>query len=155
MNDQRSTEEGATSDPGPTGSETAGESATGPDSVGEPSDRRRPSELQPHIAAMICYSLSFATGVVFLLLETEHRTVRFHAFQSVLLGVVFLILEIGIVILGLIPPLGWLLAGVLHWVVFLALVGLTIFLMAKAYGGEEYQLPYVGPRAFRLAYPDI
>jgi uncharacterized membrane protein len=155
MNDQRGAEEGAAPDPGATGSEPPEESGTGAEDVGEPSDRRRPSELQPHVAAMICYSLSFATGVVFLLLETEHRTVRFHAFQSVLLGVVFLILEVGIWILGLIPPLGWLLAGVLHWVVFLALVGLTIFLMAKAYGGEEYQLPYVGPRAFRLAYPDL
>ena len=100
-----------------------------------------------HIGSIILVSL----GVVFLLLETEDRSVRFHAFQSILLGAIVIILQIGIRIIGFIPPLGFLLAVVLKWAVGIAWVVLTIYLMYRAYGDDLYQLPYLGPRAARLS----
>lgn len=109
-----------------------------------------PAKLPTNVAGTLSYVLSFASGVVFLLLEPHERFVRFHAFQSILLGAVVVILQIGIWILGLVPPLGWFIGDLLRALVGIAWIVLTIFLMAKAYGGEEYQLPYLGPRARRL-----
>lgn len=111
------------------------------------------AKLPHHVACALCYVLSFASGVVFLMLEPDDRSVRFHAFQSILLGVIVLTLQAGIWILGFIPPLGILLGELLRWIVGFAWIILTLVLMAKAFGGEDYQLPYLGPRAARLARP--
>lgn len=120
------------------------------DALGERVEHEEPAKLPTNVAGTLSYVLSFASGVVFLLLEPHERFVRFHAFQSILLGAVVLILQIGIWILGLVPPLGWFIGDLLRALVGIAWIVLTIFLMAKAYGGEEYQLPYLGPRARRL-----
>jgi uncharacterized membrane protein len=112
-----------------------------------------PDTLPSNVAAALAYVLSFATGVVFLILEPNDKDVRFHAFQSILLGAVVFILQVGIWILSFVPPLGFLLGDILQWMVGIALVGLTVFLMIKAYSGERFQLPYLGPRAQRLANP--
>lgn len=126
---------------------------------GEPGDAPRPesepetAKLPHHVACALCYVLSFASGVVFLVLEPDDRSVRFHAFQSILLGVIVLTLQAGIWVLSWIPPLGILLGELLRWIVGFAWVILTLVLMAKAFGGEDYQLPYLGPRAAKLARP--
>ncbi len=124
-----------------------------PEAAGEIEVTDEPGGLPPNVASALCYILTFVSGAVFLLLEAKDRLVRFHAFQSILMGAVFLILELGIWILGFIPPLGWLLASVLHWIVGLGWIGLSLLLMVRAHAGEEYQLPYIGPRARRMARP--
>ncbi len=120
-------------------------------------DRRSDADDEPklptHVACALCYILSFASGIVMLMLEQEDRSVRFHAFQSILLGAVCLVLTIGVVVLGWIPPLGWLLGGILRWIVGFAWLFVSVFLMLKAYSGEDYRLPYLGSRASRLASP--
>ena len=138
--------------------EQAGDAPLPPDPeeiIEDEAEAKRPGEpgkLPPHVAGTLCYVLSFASGVVFLLLDDD-RFVRFHAFQSILLGAVVLILQIGIAILMLVPPLGWLLGDVLRATVGICWGILTIFLMIKAYAGEAYQLPYIGPRAAKLTRP--
>jgi len=41
--------------------------------------------LDVRLASVLCYSVWWITGALFLVLERQHRTIRFHAAQSLLL----------------------------------------------------------------------
>src|SRR6185436_2396290 len=94
--------------------------------------------LDANLAAALTYLVGFVTGVIFLLVEKESRFVRFHAMQSTLLFLGIVILDI---LLQIVPILG---ALVVFLLVIPASAILWLFLMYKAYQGEEYKLPYVG-----------
>ena len=94
-----------------------------------------------NVAAALSYLVGFVTGAIFLVVEKENRFVRFHAMQSTLVFACIVALDI---LLQIIPLLGALL------VVFLVIPAsaiLWLFLMFKAYQGEEFKLPVVGPIA--------
>jgi uncharacterized membrane protein len=82
--------------------------------------------LEANLAAALSYLVGFVTGIIFLLVEKENRFVRFHAMQSTLVFAGIVALDI---LLQIVPLLG-------------ALV--VVFLLFKAYQGEEFRLPYVG-----------
>jgi uncharacterized membrane protein len=121
----------------------------------EPGGTKTNLGLEPNIAGLLCYvpcCIGLVFSVVAAIVEKHSRFVRFHAFQSLLLHGVFIVLWIAITLvqIGLgIVGLGAvsLLVQLLSWVVGIALLGLTIFLMIKANGGEEFALPVVGPMA--------
>lgn len=93
--------------------------------------------LDENIASLLCYLVGFISGIIFLIIEKDSKTVKFHAIQSIS---VFVVLFVGSLILGIIPLIGWILS------LFLAPVGfiLWIFLMYKAYQGGIYKLPVIG-----------
>lgn len=93
--------------------------------------------LAENIESLLCYVLGFVTGIVFLILEKENKTVKFHALQST---ITFLALFVVGWILGRIPILGWL----LNTLISLLELVLWIVLMVKAYKGEMFKLPVVG-----------
>ena len=93
--------------------------------------------LAPNVAGALCYLLGLVTGIVFLMIEKEDRSVRFHAMQSIILSVAVLVVSI---ILGFIPVFGWLLALPIN----LAVGVLWVVLMVKAYQGEEWEVPVLG-----------
>ena len=93
--------------------------------------------LAPNVAGALCYLLGLVTGIVFLMIEKEDRSVRFHAMQSIILSVAVLVVSI---ILGFIPLLGWLLGLLIN----LAVGVLWVVLMVKAYQGEEWEVPVLG-----------
>lgn len=94
--------------------------------------------LDENIGGMLCYI--FIIGLIFLFMEKENRFIRFHALQSVFLGVALLILSIG---LNMIPILGTILS------LFLAplTLALVVFMMYQTYQGKLYKLPVVGDMA--------
>jgi len=94
--------------------------------------------LDANLAAALTYLVGFVTGVIFLLVEKDNRFVRFHAMQSTLLFLGIVILDI---LLQIVPILG---ALVVFLLVIPASAILWLFLMYKAYQGEEYKLPFVG-----------
>ena len=97
--------------------------------------------LDANLAAALSYLLGFVSGIVVLVLEKDNRFVRFHALQSVLaFGAITLLW----VLLNAVPLLGFLL-GVLIIIPGSAVVWLLM--MFKAYQGEEFKLPVVGPIA--------
>ncbi len=112
--------------------------------------------MEDNMAGALCYLLGFITGVLFLVLEPYNKRpfVRFHAFQSVLFSVGWIILSIAVsIVLGI-------MSAVMHmWLIFvplrmlIALLGflLWLFCMYKAYNRELYQLPIVGPMAAKQA----
>jgi uncharacterized membrane protein len=101
--------------------------------------------LDANLAAALSYFLGFVTGIAFLVLEKQNRFVRFHALQSVLAfgGITLLWM-----LLNAVPLLGFVL-GVM--VIIPASAILWLVLMFKAYQGEEFSLPIVGPIAAERA----
>jgi uncharacterized membrane protein len=97
--------------------------------------------LEANLAAALSYLVGFVTGIIFLLVEKENRFVRFHAMQSTLVFAGIVILDI---LLQIVPILG---ALVVIFVVIPASAVLWLFLMFKAYQGEEFKLPFVGQMA--------
>ena len=96
--------------------------------------------LDENIAGLLCYVLLWVSGLIIYLLETENKTVRFHAVQSI---IVFGTLTIANYILGLIPVIGGFLIGIIGLIAFV----LWIILMVKAYQGERFKLPWSGDLA--------
>ncbi|PMB06579.1 hypothetical protein CEN49_15115 [Fischerella thermalis CCMEE 5273] len=93
--------------------------------------------LEPKVAAALCYVLWWVTGLLFLLLEKENRFIRFHAWQSI---ITFGGLTVILVVAGMVPFLGWIISAIAQ---LLGLV-LWIVLMVKAYQEEWYKLPIAG-----------
>ena len=93
--------------------------------------------LDPNLAGLLCYLAGLITAIIFLIIEKENRTVRFHAYQSLAVFGALFVLSL---IAGFIPVVGTLVS------ILLAPVGLIlwILLMVKAYQGERYKLPVTG-----------
>jgi uncharacterized membrane protein len=100
--------------------------------------------LEANVAGLLCYVLGWVSGLVFVLLEQESKFVRFHAIQSIYVFGVYTGAWIIInVILGWIPILGTII-NVLLWI---AWIGLAVFLMIKAYQGAEFKVRWAGDLA--------
>ena len=97
--------------------------------------------LDANLAAALSYLVGFVTGIIFLLMEKDNRFVRFHAMQSTLLFTGIVLLDL---LLQIVPFLG---ALVVVCLVVPASAFLWLFLMFKAFQGEEFKLPYVGQMA--------
>lgn len=89
--------------------------------------------IKENIAGLLCYLLAWITGLIFLLIEKENKTVRFHAWQSIF---VFLPLTILNMVLSIVPVISWIITVItfVFWVV----------LMYKAYKGEKYKVRWAG-----------
>lgn len=108
------------------------------------SEQKSGSGLEPNVAGFLCYLLWWVTGIVFLVIEKDDKTVRFHAWQSIITFGAVSILQI---IFSFIPFIGWIL-GLILWI---ASVILWIVLMAKTYQGQLYKLPVAGNIAAKQA----
>jgi len=98
--------------------------------------------LEENVASALCYVLFWVTGIIFYIMETNNKIVRFHAMQSILL---FLPLHIFAVVFGF--WFLWWLGGIIMIFVFI----LWVVLMLKAYQGEKFKLPIVGDIAEKQA----
>jgi uncharacterized membrane protein len=92
--------------------------------------------ISQNLAGMLCYI--FFAAVIFLIVEpyNRNRFIRFHAFQSILFTVAWIVLH-GVVV---IPILGWVLWPILE----LAFLIAWIVLLIKAYQGQMFKLPVIG-----------
>ncbi|MDY9925430.1 hypothetical protein [Methanosarcina sp.] len=129
--------------------------------------------LKENIEGFLCYTLTWLTGLIFFVLETKNRFVRFHAMQSFLtftiLSIVLSALQtffgvdkfIDYFLINLNPPLlpylflhnpvtiyDQLIDGllVLSLIPFL----LWLFLIYTAYKGMRYRLPIIGDLAEKI-----
>jgi len=94
--------------------------------------------LDQNLAGLLSYVLGFVSGIIFLIVERENKFVRFHAMQSTVVFLIFLVI-------GMIPFFGPLLSFVISPIAFI----LWIVLMYKAYKGEMYKLPVIGEFAMK------
>ena len=114
------------------------------------------SGLAPNVAGALAY-VTLIPPILFLVMEpyNKDKFIRFHAFQSIFFHVSAIVLMIAFMlvgfILGLIPVIGWII-DILLWIVLgFGLFGLWIYLVYKAYQGEQYMLPVVGKLAAQQA----
>ncbi len=94
--------------------------------------------LNKNTAGALSYVLGPITGVIFLILEKDSY-VRFHAMQSVVVFVALFVLQ---VLLGI----TLILAALVPLVSILSFV-LWLLLIYKAWQGEEWEVPVLGPYA--------
>ena len=103
--------------------------------------------LAPNVAGALAYLLGPITGILLLVVEKESRFVRFHAMQSTVLSVAWIIVSFGLTLFTSVPVLGWIVGILLSFVMGIAGFILWVLLMWKAFKGEEWELPVVGPFA--------
>ncbi len=92
--------------------------------------------LEENVAGLLCYVLGWVSGLIFLLIETENKFVRFHAIQSI---IVFGFLSACGIFFFWIPFIGYLAGGIFF--------ALWIVLMYRAYQGTMYRIPVAGDLA--------
>jgi len=115
--------------------------------------------MAPNVGGLLCYvpcCIGLIFSVVVAIVEKQSRFMRFHAFQSLLLHAGAFAVSIGLqlvqILLG-VMHLGavGLLLGLVGMVIGVGFLGLSIFMMIKANGGEEFQLPVIGEMARKWA----
>jgi uncharacterized membrane protein len=112
--------------------------------------------LAPNMAGALSYLFGFVTGIIFLVMEKD-RFVRFHAWQSILYSIAYVIIWIVInVILGALffadrTGLIGTLFGCLTPLLALAFFIIWLLLMYRAYQGQLWKLPVIGDMAEQQA----
>ena len=100
--------------------------------------------LSENAAGVLCYVLWWISGIVFLIIEPGNKTIRFHAFQSI---IVFAVITVVAWIFNLLPVVGSVISTLISIVGFI----LWIVLMVLASQGKKYKLPWAGDLAEKWA----
>ena len=102
--------------------------------------------LADNVAGALCYVLGWLTGIIFLVIDKRH-SVRFHAAQSIVVfgGLTIIYWIIGAMFATSIMwgglGAGWTFGYTIFMLVRLVFFVLWIFLMFKAYQGEQFRVP--------------
>jgi uncharacterized membrane protein len=111
--------------------------------------------VDPRLSALLCYAAWWVSGLIFLIIEHEHREVRFHAAQSLVLfgglSILIAILSFGSVAMLMVSGGAFQAARMLVYLVWLAAVVLWLVLMYRTYNGETWRVPLAGHLAARIA----
>lgn len=132
---------------------------------GAPGGKTSFMTLDSNLAAMLCYILNFVCclglvlSIIFAITEKENRFVKFHAFQSIFLAILQIIVGLVIGILGFVVSLalnmvhmellGWILVLGLRFLLFAIFLIFWIIAGIKAYSGQWYKLPIIGEFAWK------
>jgi uncharacterized membrane protein len=115
--------------------------------------------LETHVASTLCYVGGWVSGLIFLLLETRNRVVRFHAMQSIVVFGTFQVIFIVLSMLGSLFSLSmWggatapaSVVFTILWALVLAFsIVLWILLMVRTYHKQQVLVPLAGDVAFWL-----
>jgi uncharacterized membrane protein len=93
------------------------------------------------VAGLITYFVPLFGGLLFLFLEKENKLVRFHAVQSILLWIFFIVIS---AVFGWIPGISI--------IVWLFVLFVWIFIMYQALMERNFELPIIGPIARRQVF---
>ena len=118
--------------------------------------------LDNNVGALICYvgnlicALGLIYSIIVLVQDKNNKLPRFHAFQSILLSVLPIVVLVIYAILALVGvaidaaigvPIFSIIAMLLYFVLLLAFLAMFVFMIiaaVKAYNGEIYKVPIVG-----------
>lgn len=117
--------------------------------------------MDPKVAAALSYI--WIVGVIFFFVEKENRLVRFHALQSVLFGIINLVIMVVLAVVAVVLTFAFTIGGalvggglgmVIHLLVWLIWLVFWLFVLAflvglvlaavKAYQGKIFKLPIIG-----------
>jgi uncharacterized membrane protein len=111
--------------------------------------------VDPRLSALLCYTAWWISGLIFLFIERQHRTVRFHAAQSLIifggLSIVIFLLSFFSVAMLMVSGGAFQAARVLVYLVWIGAVGLWLVLMYRTYHGETWRVPLAGDLAAKIA----
>ncbi len=113
------------------------------------------SGMDPKLAGLLAYIIPPITGIIFYLIEKSNHVVRWHAAQSIVFGIAWIVLWVVFSILStvlstVIPILGAI-ASILIWLV-IALGGFILWIVCliKGYSGEMWRMPILAPYAEKI-----
>ena len=111
--------------------------------------------VEPRVSALLCYAAWWVSGLVFLIIEQQNRTVRFHAAQSVVvfggLSVVIGLLSGLSIAMLVVSASAFQAARLLVYLVWIGAVGLWVVLMVQTLRGETWRVPIASDLADRIA----
>ena len=101
--------------------------------------------LSDNAAGALAY-VTLIPAIIFLVLAEYNRRpfIRFHAFQSIFLGIACIVLTM---VLTFIPVIGWILEPLVFVVFFI----FWLLALIKAFGGKEWEIPVIGAFARKQA----
>lgn len=114
--------------------------------------------LDGNITALLGYIIGIV-AIVLIFIEKDNKFVRFHALQSVFWFLGYIVSIIAVAIVGTIisvvlaqvssglATISGLIFGILYFGLIIGFLGGLIFAAIKAYGGNNYKLPFVGNMA--------
>jgi len=113
--------------------------------------------MSANVTGLLCYVAMWVTGIVFVLMEKKSKSVKFHAWQSIMtFGVLFVVqLIVGVILsaiaIATFSPGLLIFTGVFSVIIWVAIVGLWIALMITAYSGKMWKVPLAGNWAEKRA----
>ena len=107
--------------------------------------------MPDNVAGSLAY-LTFIPAVLFLVMEpyNRRRTVRFHAWQSIYLTLVWAGINVVLLVSTLLPGIGWPVVF-FDQLLDLGFVILWIYLMMNTFNGKQIKAPVVGEMAEKRA----
>jgi|GEM_PF-613595 uncharacterized membrane protein len=112
--------------------------------------------LDVNVASLLAYIpfclVGLIVSIIILVTDKTNKVARFHAFQSILIHAVFVVLYIVVmVVAGMGAAMNSTMLGLLTMLLYVGwivgLLGLCIFAMVKAYGGNIFKYPVIGDMA--------
>jgi uncharacterized membrane protein len=113
------------------------------------------SSMDPKLAGLLAYLVPPITGIIFFLIEKTNRVVRWHAAQSIVFGIAWIVLWIALTVLSMVlsailPLIGTIIGFLITFVVFIGGFILWVVCLIKGYSGQMWRMPVVAPYADRL-----
>jgi uncharacterized membrane protein len=116
------------------------------------------SGMDPKLAGLLAYLIPPLTGIVFFLIEKTNAVVRWHAAQSIVFGIAWVVLWVVFSVLSMVlsaavPILGWIIGLVIWLVIFAGGFILWIVCLIKGYSGTMWRMPFLAQFADRIYSP--
>jgi uncharacterized membrane protein len=128
----------------------------------------QPQQFQPatedsKIFGAISYVFGFLIAIIIYLLKKEDRYVRFHAAQAILFDICIMVASVvlAVAMIGIFFVVGIATGGIgfiLFPILWVGMIGYAFILFIarlyfayRAYKGNAFQLPIVGPQAAKMA----
>ena len=113
------------------------------------------SGMDPKLAGLLAYLVPPITGIIFFLIEKTNQVVRWHAAQSIVFGIAWIVLWIAFTVLSMVltailPIIGTIIGFLIWIVVFLGGLVLWVVCLIKGYSGQVWRMPIIAPYADRL-----
>lgn len=106
------------------------------------SDGKNSMGMDQKTASWFAYIISIISAIILLVTEKENKTVRLHAWQSLIFGCAYIVVIVVISILAIIPFIGLLfyILSILLWVGF---VVVSVICIIKATQGDIFKIPVI------------
>lgn len=113
------------------------------------------SGMDPKLAGLLAYVIPPLTGIVFILIEKTNQVVRWHAAQSIVFGIAWIVLwvvfsVVSMVFSTVVPLIGMIVSLVIWLVIFVGGFVLWVICLIKGYSGKVWRMPLLAQFADKI-----